>query len=70
MLVLSIVVAVAVLKVVKSIQRMTDKAENIIANVEHVGETFKNAAGPMALFKVINNVAKVVSDHGGKRHKH
>lgn len=66
LLVLSIVVVALIVKLVKSIQRITDKAENIIANVEHVGDTFKNVAGPMAVFRVINNIAKVVSKHGGK----
>lgn len=63
LLVLSIIVAVLAIKLLKSVRRITEKAEHIVDNVEHVGETFKNAAGPLALFKVLSNLAKVVSKH-------
>lgn len=63
LLVLAITIAVFTLKLVKSIKRLSDKAENIVENVEHVGETFKNASGSLAIFKVINNIAKVVAKH-------
>jgi hypothetical protein len=63
LLVLSIAVAVMAIKLVQSIKRISEKAEHIVENVEHVGDTFKNATGSMALFKVINNIAKVVAKH-------
>lgn len=67
LLVLAIALTVLVIKLVKTISRISEKAEHIVENVEHVGDTFRNAAGPLALFKVINNLVHVVSKHTKKR---
>lgn len=61
LLILAIVVAVLAIKLLQAIKRISEKAEHIVENVEHVGDTFKNAAGPLALVKVISNIVRMVS---------
>ncbi len=61
LLILTIVVSVLAIKLLQSVQRISEKAEHIIENVEQVGDTFKNAAGPLALVKVISNIVRMVS---------
>ena len=63
LLVVSIIAVVATTKLVKAVQRVTEKAEHIVDDVEKVGETFKSAAGPLAVLRVVNNIMKVVSKH-------
>lgn len=67
LLVLSIVVAVLVIKLLQAIKRITEKAEHIVADVEQVGETFKNAAGPLAIFKLVSNIANIVAKHNKRK---
>lgn len=50
-----------VLKVLKALKRITSDAEKLMDSAETVGEVFKNASGPIALIKVINNLHKVVT---------
>lgn len=63
LLVVSIVAVSLTIKLLQSIRRITDKAEHIVEDVEQVGETFKQAAGPLALVRVISNIIQVVSKH-------
>ena len=66
-LTLAIVIAVMVIKLLQQVRRLSDKAEHIVENVEHVGETFRNASGPLALFKVISNIVDNVSRHNQRK---
>lgn len=62
---LGVVVLGFVLKLVKSIKRVTDKAEEAITSVEAATEVIKNvgsnASGPIAVFKMISNIMKLVN---------
>ncbi len=61
LLVLAIVIAVLAIKLLKVIKQITEKADHIVTNVEHVGDTFKNVAGPMAIVKIVSNIVRMVS---------
>jgi len=63
LLVLAIVVAVLIVKLLQGVKRITDKAEHVIETAEHVGEAFSNASGSLALFKIVRNVAEMVTKH-------
>ena len=56
---------VFVLKLIKSLKRVAAKAESAIDSVEAATEVLKNvghdASGPIAIFKVINNIIKLVN---------
>ena len=66
-LLLGIGVAIQVLRLLSTVQRIAQKAETIIESAEHVGTIFKDVAGPMAAFKVIRNITHIVK--GNKRGK-
>ena len=69
LLVLAIAIAVLVLKLLQSVKRITDKAEHVIETAGHVSEAFSNATGSLALFKVIRNIAEMVSKHSSNSKK-
>lgn len=69
LLVLAIVIAVLVVKLLQTIKRITDRAEQVIETAEHVSQAFSNASGSLALFKVIRNVAEMVGKHAAKANK-
>ena len=68
-LVVAIAVSIQVYKLVKAIQRITDKAEHVIQSAEHVSSAFANASGSMAVFKVIRNVVNLVNKEKAKAYK-
>lgn len=59
-LMLGIIVAVEVMRLVRVIHRVADKAEVVMESAETVGSIFKNVSGPLALFKVARNIVKAV----------
>ncbi len=64
-LILAIVSIVLVIKMLKSINRITDKAEKFVDSAEAVGQIFKSTAEQMTFLRLIRNVAELV----GKHHK-
>jgi hypothetical protein len=66
-LLLGIIVAVQVIRLLKVVSHIAHKAEAVIDSAESVGTIFKNAAGPLALVRVLRNMAHVVQ--GNKRGK-
>lgn len=60
-LLLAIVITVQVIRLLKTINKITDKAERVIETAENVGEVFKNAAGPLALMRIVSNVVNTVT---------
>lgn len=62
-LILSIVIAVLVLKVVSAIRKIVAKGEHVVENAEAAAEMFKKAAGPLGAFKAITNIIEVVAKH-------
>lgn len=65
LLVVAIFVAVQAFRLLKVINRISEKAEHIVESAEHVTEAFSNAtanaAGPLAILKVVQNVMNLVS---------
>lgn len=59
-LLLAVVIAVQIVRLLKTINKITDKAERVIETAENVGEVFKNAAGPLALARVVGNIIDAV----------
>ena len=59
-LVLGIIVAVEVIRLVRVVHRVADKAEVVMESAETVGTIFKNVSGPLALFKLARNIVKTV----------
>ncbi len=62
-LVLAIISVVLVIRVLKSVNRVTAKAEKVLGSAENVGQIFKHTAEQMTFFRLIRNVAEMVSQH-------
>lgn len=60
-LLLAIVITVQVIRLLKVVNKITAKAEHVIETAENVGEVFKNAAGPLALMRIVSNVVNTVT---------
>jgi uncharacterized protein (UPF0335 family) len=54
-----IALVAGLLKLVSSIRRVVEKAEDVVDSVESAAEVFKDAQGRMAVFKLIRNIIKV-----------
>ena len=63
LLVIAIFVGIEAYKLIKAVQRITDKAENVIQSAEHVSAAFANATGSMAVVKVVKNIISMVNTH-------
>ena len=59
-LLLGIIAIAMIIRVVHAVQHIARKAEVIVDSAESVSKIFKEAAGPLALFRVIRNMAHVV----------
>jgi hypothetical protein len=68
-LLLAIAAFVMVLRLLKAIHRISDKAEKIIDSAESVGSVFRNAAGPLAALKLVRNIVETVTKHTNKHKK-
>jgi hypothetical protein len=55
-LILSVAIAVMVIRLVKTIRVIADKAERVVESAEAVGDVFKKAAGPMGILRFIQGV--------------
>lgn len=67
-LILGIILTVVLIKLSKSLQRIADKADGVIGNVEAAASAFRNVAGPLAAGKFIVNIADAVfKKKGGKK---
>jgi hypothetical protein len=56
---LLIAVTVIVVKLLSSVKRVVAKAEGVVDSVEEVAEVFTEARGPLTLFKLMKNIAKL-----------
>ena len=66
-LILSIIVVALVLRLMKSVNRITTKAEQLMDSAEAVGEVFRNVSGPAAVLRVVSNIVQAVSKEQGKK---
>jgi hypothetical protein len=64
-IILLIIVLVFVLKLVNRARKFVEKAELIVESVGSVGEIFKSATGPFAVFKFLRNLIDMVQKHKG-----
>jgi len=69
LLFLSIYFVYNLVKFIKQLRTISDKAEKVASNVEAASTFFKNSAGPMAVSKFITNIVDAVRSDGDKRNK-
>ncbi len=63
-LVVSTVLITRVIALMKVLNRIAVKADEVVNNVESATEVLKKAAGPLAIGKLLMNVVNVVSKKG------
>lgn len=59
-LILGIALTILLIRISRAIQRIADRAEGLVGNVESAATAFRNAAGPMAVGKFLVNIAEMV----------
>ena len=68
-LLLGIIVLVLVIKVLKTVKKVTDHAEQLATKAEAVGDFFQHAAGPMAIGRGLATVAEMFFKRQNQRKK-
>ena len=69
-LLVAITVLILIAKLIKAARRLVDKAERVAESAEEAADMLKNASGPLAMFKLMRNIIKLVekkSDKGGHK---
>ncbi len=69
LLIVSIVFVVALIRLVKQLQVISSKAEEIVDDVEAVSGFFRKSAGPVAVTSMISNIVSKVADLSNKKGK-
>jgi hypothetical protein len=64
-LIAAIVVLVLIAKLLQAVRRIVERAERVVESAGEAAEMLKNASGPLAFFKVVGNIVRVVN----KMHK-
>ncbi|MBX4201396.1 hypothetical protein KW803_00670 [Candidatus Saccharibacteria bacterium] len=55
-LIVGIIALIYIVKILKQVRRITDKAENVADSVEAAATTFEKAASPLAIVKIIGGI--------------
>ncbi len=66
LLIATIVLIISITKLVKYLQHLTERAEDVMDDVEAVGEFFKKSSAPIALAKLVGNIVSNYSNHKKK----
>lgn len=66
-LVVAIVLTVGLIKLVKQLRIISQKAEEIVDDVEAVSGFFRKSAGPVAVTSLISNIVSKVSEMKNKK---
>lgn len=69
LLVLSIVIAAMIIRLLKTLRLMVDKAERLVESAEAVGAVIKNAAGPLGLFRLLHGIIDMARSKQGNDKK-
>lgn len=69
LLVLALVLMVGVIKLVGKLRAISQKAEEVIDDVEAVSGFFRKSAGPVAITGLIGNIVSKVAEIKGKKGK-
>jgi len=66
LLILSIIFVFHLVKFIKQLRRVSDKAEKVADNVEAASSFFKNSTGTVAVSKFITNIVDAVKGKDNK----
>lgn len=66
-LILGIVATVLIIKILKHVRHITEKAEQITDKAEAVTAFFQHTTGPIAIGKLISNIFNAAREGKGKK---
>lgn len=66
LIIISIAVMVLVYKLITTLRRVAEKAEEVIDSVESAAEVLKDTSGKFAFFKLVQNIIKLMQKKGSK----
>lgn len=68
-LVLAIVIAIQIIRLIRTVNHIVQRAETVIETAESVGRVFRNVSGPLTAAHVVQNIIENVVQHNkrGKR---
>ncbi len=69
LLIASIFLVVVLVKLVNQLRVVSQKAEEIVNDVETVSGFFRKTAGPVAITSLISNIVSKVTEMKGKKEK-
>lgn len=69
LLIASITLVVVLVKLVNQLRVVSQKAEEIVNDVETVSGFFRKSAGPVAITSLISNIVSKVTEMKGKKEK-
>lgn len=69
LLILCIVLAIYAIKLVKQLRVISNKAEEIVDDVEAVSGFFRKSAGPVAITSMVSNIVSKVAEFKDKKGK-
>ncbi len=67
LLICTIIFVIKLTQLLKLIQRISERAENVMEDVESVGEFFKRSAGPVAIGRLVGMLIQNVTHTGDKK---
>lgn len=59
-LILAIVIAIQLIRLMKTLQKVADKAEAFVDSAERTAEVVKNAVGQLSIIRFVQNVVDMV----------
>ncbi len=62
-LVLSVAIAVMIIRLLKTLRMIAGKAEKVVESAEAVGDVFRKAAAPAGVFHFIQGVVDMATKH-------
>jgi uncharacterized protein with PQ loop repeat len=65
-LIVGIMLMVQVMRLVKGLQEIADRAEKVLNSAESIGQIFRKTAGPVSLFNFVRSVVDTVAEHKHK----
>jgi hypothetical protein len=69
LLILTIILIVAITKLVNKLREISEKAEEVVNDVEAVSSFFRKSAGPVAITGLISNIVSKVAEFSNKKGK-
>lgn len=71
LLIIILIIVVFVLykmaKMMKTVKQITDQASNLVGRADHVANFFAKTAAPVAIVKLVSNIANEFMDRKGKK---